>query len=85
VQTWDPRPTRATEQDCGCRVGGEKRPEVGGARPGGGASRAHLSPSLSQDRLTGGLLLTLTHVKFRASPGRSADVLATIVRLVGGT
>lgn len=50
-----------------------------------GHSHSHLSPSLSQDKLTGGLLLTLTHVKFKASPERSAEALARIVTLVGGT
>lgn len=52
---------------------------------GWGLLEAHLSPSLSQDKLTGGLLLMLTQVKFKASPGRRADELARIVRLVGGT
>ena len=48
-------------------------------------SHTYLSPSLSHDKLTGGLLLTLTHVKFKASPGRSVDALARIVTFVGGT
>lgn len=58
---------------------------VARTREGRGHSHSHLSPSLSQDKLTGGLLLMLTHVKFKASPGRSADALARIVTLVGGT
>lgn len=75
----------------GCRVpgkSGEGRFLTKGMRsePGrDGVSRTHLSPSLSHDKLTGGLLLTLTHVKFKASPGRSVDALAKIVTLVGGT
>lgn len=59
----------------------EAQPEQGGAWH----SHSHLSPSLSQDKLTGGLLLMLTHVKFKESPGRRADALASIVTLVGGT
>lgn len=59
----------------------------GGARSreGRGHSQSHFSPSLSQVKLTGGLLLTLTHVRFKASPGRSAEALARIVTLVEGT
>lgn len=76
----------ATGQDS--RQGRSGIPKVQGldqSKEGAGPSHSHFSPSLSQDKLTGGLLLMLTHVKFKASPGRSADALARIVRLVGGT
>lgn len=59
--------------------------ETGLARQGGATRTTHPSPSLSHDKLTGGLLLTLTQVKFKASPGRRADALVRIVTLVGGT
>lgn len=58
---------------------------MGLARQGGATRTTHPSPSLSHDKLTGGLLLTLTQVKFKASPGRRADALVRIVTLVGGT
>lgn len=67
------------------RSGTPKVQGLGQSKGGAGRSHSHFSPSLSQDRLTGGLLLMLTHVKFKASPGRSADALARIVKLVGGT
>lgn len=76
----------ATGQES--RQGRSRIPKVQGlgqSKGGAGHSHSHISPSLSQDKLTGGLLLMLMQVKFKASPGRSADAFARIVKLVGGT
>lgn len=84
---WTGGEARAASRARGWRGARHGRDSRGGgeAREVRGPSHSHLSPSLSQDKLTSGLLLMLMHVKFKASPGCSADALARILMLVGGT